>query len=207
MQAEFEEEREGLLATIRRHERSLKFFEAVLDRVVPCLRRECNYSNIDKIRTQAEYDEETETWLMPTLTNGRSSTSTSTSSQPQGDLATAPAPTSPMAPRPPTSASRGSRTLRSPDPDQARLRDRMADSSDYFNMSRSRDLRTLLSDRPAQIQQQQASRLARFDPAPPGANTAILKTLGGTALVPSSSSFFFFSFFFFSPLFFPLFLF
>ena len=48
--AEFEREREALLETIRDQAKQLAFFEALVDRVQPLVRRDCNYSNVERIR-------------------------------------------------------------------------------------------------------------------------------------------------------------
>eukprot|EP01137_Pigoraptor_chileana_P013076 Opistho-2@66158 len=68
LQREFESEREDLLDTIRRQDMTLKLNLAILERVVPCLRRDCNYYNIDRIRNEAVWDEESELWKLPVLT-------------------------------------------------------------------------------------------------------------------------------------------
>eukprot|EP00041_Stephanoeca_diplocostata_P031444 m.978641 g.978641 ORF g.978641 m.978641 type:complete len:1272 (+) comp23961_c0_seq4:258-4073(+) len=67
IQREFEREREDFLDTIREQDKQIKFFEAFLNKIQPTIRRDCNYYNVDKIRTVAEWNEETESWIMPTL--------------------------------------------------------------------------------------------------------------------------------------------
>eukprot|EP00041_Stephanoeca_diplocostata_P031442 m.978858 g.978858 ORF g.978858 m.978858 type:complete len:117 (+) comp23961_c0_seq15:48-398(+) len=51
IQREFEREREDFLDTIREQDKQIKFFEAFLNKIQPTIRRDCNYYNVDKIRT------------------------------------------------------------------------------------------------------------------------------------------------------------
>ena len=48
LQSEFEFDRIDYLDTIRKLERQHELSQALLDRIHPCLRRDCNYSNLDK---------------------------------------------------------------------------------------------------------------------------------------------------------------
>ena len=67
LQVEFETERQALNDDIRDQRKHVMFMEAVLAKVMPVIRRDCNYYNMDKIKSEAEWDEETQEWLMPTL--------------------------------------------------------------------------------------------------------------------------------------------
>lgn len=67
LSAEFEIDRQDYLDTIRNQEKTIKLCEQLLGVVVPCLRRDCNYFNIDKVRTECQWDENAQQWLMPKL--------------------------------------------------------------------------------------------------------------------------------------------
>lgn len=68
LQAEFEEERAEFLETIRRQERMLQLQEQLLATVVPCLRRDCNYYYIDRVRSECQWDADRGEWTLPKLT-------------------------------------------------------------------------------------------------------------------------------------------
>ncbi|XP_068598116.1 kinesin-like protein KIF17 [Brachionichthys hirsutus] len=65
LQAEFEVERNDYLATVRRLEREGQLLQAMLERMVPLVRRECNYSNLDRLKKEAVWDEDSLTWRLP----------------------------------------------------------------------------------------------------------------------------------------------
>lgn len=65
LQSEFEFERIDYLSTIRRQERENILLQQVLERIQPLIRRECNYSNIDKIKRECVWDEESGCWKLP----------------------------------------------------------------------------------------------------------------------------------------------
>ncbi|XP_025022228.1 kinesin-like protein KIF17 [Python bivittatus] len=65
LQSEFELERIDYLATIRRQERELLLFQQLLDQVQPLIRRDCSYSNFDKIKRESTWDEESGCWKIP----------------------------------------------------------------------------------------------------------------------------------------------
>ncbi len=67
LQKEFETEREDLLSTIRNSDQEMKFYKKYLEKVLPLLRRDCNFYNFDKIKKQSEWDENTSEWLMPSV--------------------------------------------------------------------------------------------------------------------------------------------
>lgn len=68
LQCEFEREREDYLEAIRKQSRHISLLQAILERMQPCIRRDSNYANIDKIKKQAFYDEDTGDWILPALT-------------------------------------------------------------------------------------------------------------------------------------------
>uniref|UniRef100_W5K6V7 Kinesin-like protein n=1 Tax=Astyanax mexicanus TaxID=7994 RepID=W5K6V7_ASTMX len=65
LQAEFETERDDYLASIRRLERETQLQQAILERMVGLVRRDCNYSNLDRLRKEAVWDEESGVWRVP----------------------------------------------------------------------------------------------------------------------------------------------
>ncbi|XP_036725910.1 kinesin-like protein KIF17 isoform X1 [Balaenoptera musculus] len=65
LQSEFELEKIDYLATIRRQERDLMLFQQLLEQVQPLIRRDCNYSNLEKIRRESCWDEDNGFWKIP----------------------------------------------------------------------------------------------------------------------------------------------
>mmetsp|Transcript_8599 Transcript_8599/g.25741 ORF Transcript_8599/g.25741 Transcript_8599/m.25741 type:complete len:1294 (-) Transcript_8599:885-4766(-) len=68
--SEFEREREELLQTIRDQAKQLALLDALVGKVQPLIRRDCNYSNMDRIRKIAEWDQDREVWLLPGVQTG-----------------------------------------------------------------------------------------------------------------------------------------
>lgn len=67
LQTEFERDREDYLETIRKQEQMIKLQQQILDKIQPCIRRDCNYYNIDKIRAESSWEEEFGKWNIPEL--------------------------------------------------------------------------------------------------------------------------------------------
>ena len=65
LQAEFETERNDYLATIRRLEREALLHGGLLQRMAPLVRRDCNYNNLDGLRHEACWDEDSAAWRLP----------------------------------------------------------------------------------------------------------------------------------------------
>uniref|UniRef100_A0AAV2M7F3 Kinesin-like protein n=1 Tax=Knipowitschia caucasica TaxID=637954 RepID=A0AAV2M7F3_KNICA len=65
LHGEFEVERDDYLATIRRLERDGQLVQSLLERMVSLVRRDCNYSNLDRLKAEAVWDEESATWRLP----------------------------------------------------------------------------------------------------------------------------------------------
>lgn len=65
LQSEFELEKIDYLATIRRQERDFMLFQQLLEQVQPLIRRDCNYSNLEKIRRESCWDEDNGFWKIP----------------------------------------------------------------------------------------------------------------------------------------------
>ena len=67
MQQEFEDDRTDYLDTIRKQDQQLILLQQILERVQPTLRKDSNYSNIEKIRQEARWNDETQRWAIPEL--------------------------------------------------------------------------------------------------------------------------------------------
>ncbi|CAK6440712.1 unnamed protein product [Pipistrellus nathusii] len=65
LQSEFELEKIDYLATIRRQERDFLFFQQLLELVQPLIRRDCNYSNLERVRRESCWDEDSGLWKIP----------------------------------------------------------------------------------------------------------------------------------------------
>ncbi|XP_009994071.1 PREDICTED: kinesin-like protein KIF17 [Chaetura pelagica] len=65
LQSEFELEKIDYLGTIRRLERDLMLFQQLLEQVQSLVRRDCNYSNMEKMKRESVWDEETGCWKIP----------------------------------------------------------------------------------------------------------------------------------------------
>ena len=73
LKSEFESEREFMLEDLRKQNQLIKYQQSLLERVQPLIRRDCNYSNFDKIRKESVWDDEQQDWAMPKITtNGNS---------------------------------------------------------------------------------------------------------------------------------------
>ena len=68
LQEEFEVERQDYLDTIRKQEKLIKLQEQLIATIVPCLRRDCNYYNIEKVKGECVWDEDNSQWKLPRLT-------------------------------------------------------------------------------------------------------------------------------------------
>ena len=67
LQTEFERDREDYLETIRKQEQMIKLQQQILDKIQPCIRRDCNYYNIDRIRSESSWNDELGKWNIPEL--------------------------------------------------------------------------------------------------------------------------------------------
>lgn len=65
LQSEFQAERTDYLDTIRKMERELQLQNQILAKIQPLIRRDCNYSNIDRMKVLAEFDDEHDKWKIP----------------------------------------------------------------------------------------------------------------------------------------------
>lgn len=67
LQSEFQAERTDYLDTIRKMERELQLQNQILTKIQPLIRRDCNYSNIDRMKVLAEFDDERDKWKIPEI--------------------------------------------------------------------------------------------------------------------------------------------
>lgn len=65
LQREFQREREGYLGTIRDLEKQLLLYQTMTEKMSRAVPRNCNYSNLDRIREQARYDESKDLYYLP----------------------------------------------------------------------------------------------------------------------------------------------
>ncbi len=75
LEAEFQEEKEDLLDTLRKQNKTIQLQSQLLDTIVPLLRRDCNYYNLDKIRAECQYDENHDNWILPKVMTSSTSLS------------------------------------------------------------------------------------------------------------------------------------
>ncbi|CAH8591543.1 unnamed protein product [Heterobilharzia americana] len=68
IQSEFEQDRNDYLETIRRQQHQINLLNMILDKIQPCIRRNCNYHDIDKIKRTAKFDLEKNEWILPPMT-------------------------------------------------------------------------------------------------------------------------------------------
>ncbi|KAM3622487.1 uncharacterized protein V6R79_025698 [Siganus canaliculatus] len=90
LQAEFEVERNDYLATIRRLEREGQLLQGLLERMVPLVRRDCNYSNLDRLKKEAAWDEDSATWRLPDVTVQKTTLPSAVTPKPAGGKGSGP---------------------------------------------------------------------------------------------------------------------
>ncbi|XP_039286723.1 osmotic avoidance abnormal protein 3 isoform X2 [Nilaparvata lugens] len=67
LHSEFESERTDYLETIRRQQQQIKLYQQILDKIIPTLKKECNYRDLDKIKSEAEWSEDEQSWILPEI--------------------------------------------------------------------------------------------------------------------------------------------
>ncbi|CAI6345648.1 unnamed protein product [Macrosiphum euphorbiae] len=82
IQSEFENERTDYLETIRKQERQIKLQSQILEKIVPTLSKECNYSNLERLKEDAEWEDDTQSWKLPDLTRIKLPPASGTLTQP-----------------------------------------------------------------------------------------------------------------------------
>lgn len=68
LQSEFESDRTDYLETIRKQDQQLRLLGQILEKVQPCIRRDSNYANLETIKAQSVWDQDTQRWRLPELT-------------------------------------------------------------------------------------------------------------------------------------------
>jgi len=102
LQREFETERTDYLETIRRQDRSLQLAQQITAKMAPLVKPECNYSDVERIKAEAIWNEDLQKWRLPEIMIGRtrlppagSTTPPKPSTQPRVPSRTAPAKVAP----------------------------------------------------------------------------------------------------------------
>ena len=54
-------------ATFRKQDQQLRLLAAILERVTPAIRRDCNYADLTRIRREATWNEDAGRWTLPEL--------------------------------------------------------------------------------------------------------------------------------------------
>ncbi|CDW54803.1 Osmotic avoidance abnormal protein 3 [Trichuris trichiura] len=62
---EFERERQDYLDTIRKQNQQLKLLSQLLDKVKPCIPRDCNYADLEGVQRAAVWDADCQNWNLP----------------------------------------------------------------------------------------------------------------------------------------------
>ena len=86
LQSEFEQDRTDYLETIRRQEQQVKLNSQILEKIQPCIRRDCNYSNIERIKNQCVWDDDVDKWRLPDLIVTRTKLPPTSTSAASGSL-------------------------------------------------------------------------------------------------------------------------
>ncbi|RXG60270.1 Kinesin-like protein KIF17 [Armadillidium vulgare] len=86
---EFQNERSDYLETIRKQDQQVKLLQAILERVQPTIRKDCNYSDLDTVKKEAIWDDEYMRWKVPDLSVSKTKlppAGLSSNTQAQSDL-------------------------------------------------------------------------------------------------------------------------
>lgn len=65
LQSEFQLDRADYLETIRRLDKNLKFYQQLIDKALPVLRRDGRFWDVDAIKADAVWNEDLEKWKLP----------------------------------------------------------------------------------------------------------------------------------------------
>lgn len=68
LQSEFESERTDYLETIRRQEEQVQLMSQILDKIQPYMKADCNYADIEQIKSDSYWDENLQQWILPEVT-------------------------------------------------------------------------------------------------------------------------------------------
>ncbi|KAI1283708.1 Osmotic avoidance abnormal protein 3 [Halotydeus destructor] len=67
LQSEFEQDRTDYLETIRKQDEQVKLLAQIMEKMQPCIRRDCNYANLERIKADCVWDEDGQRWRLPEL--------------------------------------------------------------------------------------------------------------------------------------------
>ena len=62
---EFQDQREAYLKDIREQQLQIDLLNAILNKVQPTIRRDCNYYNLDRVKDECHFNGDT--WILPKL--------------------------------------------------------------------------------------------------------------------------------------------
>merc|ERR1719422_2210807 len=79
LQSEFERDRTDYLDTIRKQDQQILLIDQILEKVQPTLRKDCNYSNLEKVKQDSVWSDEQSRWRVPDLVVQKNKTSSSRS--------------------------------------------------------------------------------------------------------------------------------
>lgn len=65
MQSEFQLDRADYLESIRRLEKNLKFYQQLIEKALPMLRRDGRFWDVDAIKADSEWNDDLEKWKLP----------------------------------------------------------------------------------------------------------------------------------------------
>lgn len=65
LQREFQAERADYLDSIRKSEQSVRFYQQLLDRALPVLRRDNRFWDLDDIRSKSDWSDDSKKWTFP----------------------------------------------------------------------------------------------------------------------------------------------
>ncbi|CAG0891238.1 unnamed protein product [Darwinula stevensoni] len=65
LQSEFEKDRVDYLETIRKQDQQIMLFQQIMERVQPLIKKDTNYSNLERVKEEAVWEEETRRWRIP----------------------------------------------------------------------------------------------------------------------------------------------
>ncbi|GMR47574.1 hypothetical protein PMAYCL1PPCAC_17769 [Pristionchus mayeri] len=65
LHGEFELDRLDYLETIRKQDQALKLHTALLEKVAPLIRKDCNFANLEKVKRDAVWNDDEGRWILP----------------------------------------------------------------------------------------------------------------------------------------------
>lgn len=71
LHGEFELDRLDYLDTIRKQDQQLKLLMQIMDKIQPIIKKDTNYSNVDRIKKEAVWNEDESRWILPEMSMSR----------------------------------------------------------------------------------------------------------------------------------------